>query len=177
MISYADIAIILMLLISFYLGYRQGLILTLLMLLAFMGAILATVYCTTAVLDMLATLGYGASGKSVWMAYLITFLGAFLLVYILGVMLKKLLDTVVLGKVTDALAGALFACLKWWIGMSFVAHLCTYSGVVKSKDWYKTSVCIPILNSSYEGVLWLYSTVLPDVDVWLKDLDSHLKKD
>ncbi len=106
-----DIVILILLGLGAYEGYRKGLLLSIVGLIGFVLAIILGVYFMDPVSKWLATKLDELTFAFPIMAFLIVFAITLLFVQIVGWILKKLMDLVLLGGL-DSLAGALLGIVK-----------------------------------------------------------------
>lgn len=116
-----DLVLLLPIGLAFISGYRKGLVIGIFSIIAMVVAVIACMKLTSSVMAWLASVAdFGQ-----WLpfcAYLLTFIGAFLLVYWFGKLIEKLVEATSLGianKLSGAALGVLKACfiisLLFWL--------------------------------------------------------------
>lgn len=166
-----DIIILIPILFGAYKGFKKGLLMELVSLIAFF---LATVL-SFKLLEQGIQLLEPYFGKNQSMVPLISFILIFVLVMYLvtfiGKALKKFLDVTLLGKLDDA-AGALLGALKWAFAFSILLWLMESAGVTLPVEHTSQSVMYPYLLGYGPVIIDWVSVILP----YAKDVVTSIKE-
>ena len=111
-----------------YSGYKRGLWVSIVSILAFILAILLGFFLLQKGVDFLSNYISGLPSILPYLSFILIFTLVAFLVNMLGKFIKKTIDFTLLGSV-DNIAGAAMGVLKWAIGISFVLWLTAQLGI------------------------------------------------
>jgi membrane protein required for colicin V production len=123
-----DIILLIPLAFGAVMGFRKGLLLEIIGILAFILAIIGGFKLMEVGITYLQTKIDGMDRWLPFISFLIIFIAIILLTTMLGKGLKKMLDLTLLGGF-DNFAGAIIGIVKWAIGLSIVLWLLTNFGI------------------------------------------------
>lgn len=126
--SILDIVLIIILALAAYTGYKRGLWVSIVSILAFILAILLGFFLMQKGVDILSNYISGLPSILPYLSFILIFALVAFLVNILGKFIKRTLDFTLLGSV-DNIAGAVVGILKWAMGISFVLWLTLHLGI------------------------------------------------
>lgn len=154
-----DIILIIPLIFGAVMGFRKGLLLEIVGILAFVLGIIGGFKLME--LGMTYLDGYFEDFDHLlpFISFLIIFLGILLLVNLLGKAVKKVMDMTLLGGV-DKFAGAVVGVAKWAIGLSIVLWLTTEFGIELPGE-NQDLVLYPYLRELGPNLIKSMSVVLP----------------
>jgi membrane protein required for colicin V production len=140
-------------------GFRKGLLIELIGIVAFIVAIIAGFKLMEVGITILAEYIVGYSELLPFLSFLIIFLAIILLINMLGKLLKNLIDMTLLGGF-DKAAGALVGLVKWAIGISILLWLCSSFGFeLPGQD--EDLVLYPFLAELGPNIISKVDTILP----------------
>ncbi|MEO9966112.1 MAG: CvpA family protein [Reichenbachiella sp.] len=112
-----DIAILIFLLIGAYTGFRKGMLMELISLIAFFIALIAGIKLLDWGIAILENYIEGYDSLLPIIAFSIIFIGIIIALNLLGKMVKKILDLTLLGSVDDII-GSIIGIVKWALFIS-----------------------------------------------------------
>jgi membrane protein required for colicin V production len=165
-----DLIILLPILFGAYRGFRKGLIMEVVNILAFILALLGAFKLMDQSIVWLVEI-FGKPNPFIpFLAFLLVFIGIVLGVNILGKLLKGLVGLTILGSI-DKLIGALIGMFKWAFGTSLVLWLLSnFSDGVFSEQTLEDSVVLPILIEFAPSVISFLSGLFPFVETMLESI-------
>lgn len=122
-----DIILLVPLVFGAVLGYRKGLLIELIGIVAFVLAIIAGFKLMEVGMVYLDEYIEGFNELLPFLSFIIIFLAIIILINMLGKLLKKMIDMTILGGF-DSIAGAIVGVVKWAIGVSILLWLCNNFG-------------------------------------------------
>lgn len=152
-------------------GFRKGLLMEIISILAFILAIIGGFKLLHVVIDLLAPHLGGAGNMLPVIAFLIIFIGIIVGVNLLGKILKKILDMTLLGGI-DNFAGALLGLLKWSFGISLVLWLANSVEISVSEEMAEGTYVYPIVASIAPEVINKLADYLP----FIQDLFQNVQE-
>lgn len=163
-----DIILLVPLIFGAVMGFRKGLLLEIVGILAFVLGIVGGFKLME--LGMTYLDGYFEDFDHLlpFISFLIIFLGILLLVNLLGKAVKKVLDMTLLGGV-DKFAGAVVGLAKWAIGLSLVLWLTQNFGVVLPGQ-NEELVLYPYLAELGPNLIKSMSVVLPFAEEMIESI-------
>jgi membrane protein required for colicin V production len=153
-----DIILLVLLAIGGYRGFKQGLIVSLIAILAFVLAIVGGFELLHIGMRYLESAYDGFGWLLPVVAFLIIFILIVVVVNLLGRAVKKLIDWTPLGWF-DGIAGAALGILKWALGLSILIWFVETAGI-----------SIPHTDDGEAVIYTLVAGVAPAVWDWLTDL-------
>jgi membrane protein required for colicin V production len=165
-----DLIIILPILFGAYRGFRKGLIMDVVNILAFVLALLGAFKLMDQSIVWLVEI-FGKPNPFIpFLAFILVFIGIVLGVNILGKMLKGLVGLTILGSI-DKLIGALIGMFKWAFGASLILWLLNnFSDGVFSEQTLEDSIVLPILIGFAPSVISFLSGLFPFVETMLESI-------
>jgi len=155
-----DIILILILLWGGYSGYRKGLLMEVVAILALVLAIIGGFKLLHWGMDLLDQ-HFEISGKLLpYITFIAIFVLIVILVNLLGKSLKTILDMTLIGNF-DKFAGALVGILKWGFGLSVVLWLTLSFNITLPEHWIDGSIIYPFLVNFAPKVVEWVAHVLP----------------
>ena len=152
--------ILVLLLFGAYRGYKKGLMMEVIAILAFILAIIGSFKLLHAGMDFLDR-HFEISGKLLpYIAFIVIFIVIIILVNMLGKWIKKLLDMTLLGSF-DNVAGAIIGILKWAFGISVLIWITISFDVNLSEKWSEGALLYPWVEAFAPKVVQWISSVFP----------------
>lgn len=169
--STADIIILVILLFGAYSGYKRGLILELIGIIAFILAIFGGFKLLHTGMEYISKVYDGFGNFLPFVAFLVLFILILIVVNMVGKILKKVIDWTPLG-VLDNLAGALIGIAKGALILSIL--LWVMSGLsINMPDYFtKNSRILPLVSGFASQVGNFISTIFPSFDNFIKTLEE-----
>ena len=165
-----DIIILLLLGFGAYQGYKKGLLLEIIGLLAFILAILGGFKLLHWGVQILNQYMDSYNQFVPFIAFIVIFVGILILVNLLGKLLKKVIDMTIIGSL-DNLGGALLGLAKWAFGLSVVLLIFETMQIDFLMDQSGSSFMIPIIAPVAPAVFDFFNDYFP----FLKQLFESLK--
>ncbi len=163
--SIVDLIIVAPLLIGAYYGYKKGLLLEIVALLALVVAVVGGMRLLE---WSTATLKQYITGADQWLpvlAFIIIFILIILLVNLLGRAVKKVLDLTLFGFI-DNLAGMALGVIKWAFVLSFLIWMANTFQIDLPKEQLETSLIYPYIASiAPTAVTWAIDVLPIDDDL------------
>ncbi|MFT4741964.1 MAG: membrane protein required for colicin V production, partial [Marivirga sp.] len=128
-----DIILLIPLVFGAYLGFKKGLLLEIVSLLAFFLAVVGAFKLVDFGQELLSPYFQNWEKALPIISFVLLFVGILLLVNLVGKIAKKILDMTLLGGL-DNFAGAVLGLLKWAFGVSLVLWLATSVDMNLSND-------------------------------------------
>lgn len=171
--SIVDIIIFGLLVLGAFSGFKKGLILELLALLAFIIAILGGFYLMHLGVDFLSN-QFELNGKFLpILSFFLIFVSIIVLVNFIGKALKKVIDMTPFGSL-DNVAGAVLGAVKWAFGLSILLWIISFTGF-QSISFLKNSQLIPYLEPVAPVVFEYVSFVIPVVSEIFSSIEDTLQ--
>lgn len=164
-----DIILIILFVFGAYHGYKKGLILELIMIVAFVLAIVGGFKLIHVGMDYISRMYDGFGSFLPFVAFLVIFVLIIVLVNTIGSILKKIIDWTPLG-VVDNFAGALLGVLKWALGVSIVFWVINTLDLDFVSDSVQNSKILPFTNKILSSVGEFISTIFPSFDDFITTL-------
>lgn len=167
--SAVDIVLIIMLLLGAYSGYKKGLILELIAIIAFILAIVGGFKLLHVGMEYIAKMYDGFGSLLPFVAFLVLFVLILILVNIVGKMLKKVVDWTPFG-VLDNLAGALIGMAKWALAISILLWVMSGLNINLPDQFTDNSKVLPVISGFATSVGNFISTIFPSFDNFIQTL-------
>lgn len=167
-----DIILLIPLVFGAVLGFRKGLLIELIGIVAFILAIIAGFKLMEVGMVYLAEYIDGFNEILPFLSFIIIFLAIILLINMLGKLLKKMIDMTILGGF-DSVAGAIVGVLKWAIGVSILLWLCSNFGV-ELPGQNEELILYPYLSELGPNIISSFDTVLPFAQEMLDSIKELL---
>ncbi|MFD2200246.1 CvpA family protein [Shivajiella indica] len=133
-----DIVILVFLALGAYNGYKQGLFISILSIVAFVVALILAFHFMDWGAQILAEKVTELTFGLPFMAFILIFLGVIFIIRGLAFLVKKTLDFTILGSV-DSLAGGILGVVKTAFILSFFLWVATSFDFKVSEDWVRDS--------------------------------------
>ncbi|WP_114782211.1 CvpA family protein [Botryobacter ruber] len=167
-----DIFLALPILYGAYKGFRKGLLLELVSLVAFVVALLAGLKLLNTALPVMREYIGDAGGLLPYVTFLIVFIGIIIGIHLAGKFLKTVLDFTPFGFFDNFLGGVLGA-LKWCFALSLLLYVSGMAGVAISPDKAGDSFIYPVILKTTPYALGTLGYVLPFAKALLSTLKAH----
>lgn len=169
--SAADIVIIILLIIGAYSGFKTGLILEIISILAFVLAIVGGFKLLHLGMDYVSRAYNGFGSLLPFVAFLVIFVLILILVNLIGKMLKKVIDWTPLG-VLDNFAGALIGIAKWALAISILLWVMSGLNIRLPDSVVSNSKILPYVMGFSAQVGSFISSIFPSFDSFVKTLEE-----
>ncbi|WKK86960.2 CvpA family protein [Marivirga arenosa] len=167
-----DILLLIPLLFGAYLGYKKGLLLEIVSLVALIVAIIGAFKLLDFGMDLLQPYFENWEQALPIISFILLFVGILLLVNLVGKVVKKILDMTLLGGL-DNFAGSIIGLLKWAFGVSLVLWLGESIEISISADMAEGTYIYPIVASIAPFVVELISDYMPFIQEVFDQLKSQ----
>jgi membrane protein required for colicin V production len=141
-------------------GYRTGLIIEVIAIVALVLGIVGGIELLHVGMDLLASWYNGFGPLLPIFAFLLIFVVIMILVNLLGRILKRVVDWTPLG-VFDNIGGAALGLLKWALGLSIVLWIFSGLGIDLPESMMNNSTVYPVVESIAPKTIDLISAVFP----------------
>ena len=166
-----DIILLVILGVAAYNGYNRGLFVSLVSIFAFFVAIILAFMFMDWGVEVLSNYIDGFTGFMPFLAFLIIFGLAAVLINIGGSMVKKAMDLTLLGSF-DKIAGALLGIVKWVVGASLLIWLIQTVGLEIPNNWQESSSLYQKIEPVAPWIIDRFSEYWP----FIKDLFESIKE-
>ncbi len=153
-------------------GFRKGLLLELVSLVALVLAILGGLKLLDAALPVMESFVGDAHGLLPYVTFLVVFVGIILLIHTGGLIIKKVIDFTPFG-LFDNVLGSILGALKWCVALSLLLYVSDMAGISVSKDTADASMVYPVVLKTTPYALDILSYVLPFVKSLIFSLKQH----
>lgn len=153
-------------------GFRKGLLLELVSLVALVLAILGGLKLLDSALPVMEDFIGDAHGLLPYVTFLVVFVGIILLIHLGGIILKKAIDFTPFG-LFDNVLGSILGALKWCVALSLLLYVSDMAGISVSKDTADASMVYPVVLKTTPYALDILSYVLPFVKSLIFSLKQH----
>ena len=154
-------------------GFKKGLLLEIIGILAFVLAIIGGFKLMEFGMTLLAEYFEGLDHLLPFISFLVIFLAIILLINMLGKVLKKVVDMTLLGGV-DKFAGAIVGAAKWAIGLSIILWLTITFGI-ELPGQEEDLVLYPYLVDLAPSLIDSLSVVLPFAEEMIDSIRELLQ--
>ncbi|WP_242923749.1 CvpA family protein [Pontibacter liquoris] len=155
-----------------FMGFRKGLLLELVSLVALVLAILGGLKLLNTALPVMEGFIGDVHGLLPFVTFLVVFVGIILLVRLVGLLLKKVIDFTPFG-LFDNVLGAILGALKWCVALSLLLYVASLAGISISKETADASVVYPVVLKTTPYALDILSYVLPFVKALIFSLKQN----
>ncbi|MBF9255269.1 CvpA family protein [Pontibacter sp. 172403-2] len=155
-----------------FMGFRKGLLLELISLVALVLAILGGLKLLDTALPVMESFIGDVHGLLPFVTFLVVFVGIVLLVRLVGLLLKKVVDFTPFG-LFDNVLGAILGALKWCVALSLLLYVADIAGISITKETADASVVYPVVLKTTPFALDILSYVLPFVKALVFSLKQH----
>ena len=166
-----DIILLIILGLGAIQGFRKGLIMEIVSIVAFVLAIIGGFKLLHIGIDFLSD-HFQLSVKILpYLSFLIIFIGIIILINLLGKAAKKVLDMTLLGSF-DNFAGAALGIFKWAFGLSSLIWIFNYFEINILENYVDNTIIYPMVSSFAPKVVKYIAVFLPFAD----DIFSSVEK-
>ncbi|MEP3388082.1 MAG: CvpA family protein [Reichenbachiella sp.] len=155
-----DIVILVFLLIGAYTGFRRGMLMEVISLVAFFAAILAGIKLLDWGISVLSEYIEGYDSLLPIIAFTIIFIGIIVLLNVIGKTVKKIIDMTLLGSLDDII-GSLMGIVKWALFISIFFWIFESFGGTISKSTSEGSMLFGPIASFAPAMFNLFSGLFP----------------
>jgi len=152
-------------------GYRKGLLLELVSLFALVAAIVGGLKLLNVALPIVRDFVGDVGGVLPYLTFLLVFIGIILIVYLLGFILKKILDITPFGFF-DNLLGAILGAIKWCFAISLLLYISDMAGIGITETTASESIVYPVVLKATPYALGILGYVLPFVKTLVESLKA-----
>ncbi|MFD2512760.1 CvpA family protein [Pontibacter locisalis] len=153
-------------------GFRKGLLLELVSLVALVLAILGGLKLLDSALPVMEGFIGDAHGLLPYVTFLVVFVCIILLIHVGGLILKKVIDFTPFG-LFDNVLGSILGALKWCVALSLLLYVSDMAGISISKDTANASMVYPVVLKTTPYALDILGYVLPFVKALIFSLKQH----
>lgn len=171
-----DIILLIPLIFGAYLGYKKGLLLEIVSMLAFFLAIIGAFKLVDFGQELLSPYFQNWEKALPIISFIILFVAILLLVNMVGKITKKILDLTLLGGI-DNFAGAVLGLLKWAFGLSLVLWLASSVDINIPHEMQEDSYIYPTLASLAPVVFEAVSEYMPFIQEVFQNLKDKFTKE
>lgn len=165
-----DLILLIPLIFGAVMGFRKGLLLEIVGILAFVLAIIGGFKLMELGMSYLAGYFEDFDHLLPFISFIIIFIAIILLVNMIGKLVKKMIDMTLLGGV-DKFAGAIVGIVKWAIGLSIVLWLTANFGI-ELPGQQEDLVLYPFLADLGPDLIASLDTVLPFAEEMLESIKA-----
>ena len=169
--STADIIILIILALGAYSGYKKGLILELIAIIAFVLAIMGGFKLLHIGMEYVSRVYEGFGNFLPFVAFMVLFILILIVVNMVGKILKKIIDWTPLG-VLDNLAGALIGVAKWALMLSILLWVMTSLNINMPDYLTNNSKVLPVVTGFASQVGNFISTIFPSFENFINTLEE-----
>ena len=169
--STADIIIIVVLALGAYSGFKKGLILELIAIVAFILAIIGGFKLLHVGMEYVSRVYEGFGNFLPFIAFLVLFVLILILVNMVGKILKKIIDWTPFG-VVDNMAGALIGIAKWALMLSIFLWVMSSLKINIPDSLSDNSKVMPIVADFATQVGSFISSLFPSFENFIKTLEE-----
>jgi membrane protein required for colicin V production len=173
-LSTADIILIVFLIIGGYSGYKKGLILEIIAILAFILAIIGGFKLLHLGMDIIASFYDGFGNLLPFMAFMLIFVAVIIVVSIVGRIVKKIIDWTPLGSV-DNVAGAVLGVFKWALILSILMWMFNSIGISLPSSMMHNSSLYPVIAGVAPKVFEWITVVFPSFELFIDSVTDFFE--
>jgi membrane protein required for colicin V production len=170
-LSILDIIIIVVLLLGAYSGYKKGLILEVISIVAFVLAIVGGFKLLHVGMEYIAKVYEGFGNLLPFVAFLVLFVLIIVVVNLIGTILKRIIDWTPLG-IFDNVAGSLIGIVKSVLILSILIWLISGLNINIPGSFMDDSKLLPIVSGFSSRLSEFISTIFPSFDVFIKTMED-----
>jgi membrane protein required for colicin V production len=169
-----DIILLVLLIIGGYRGFKRGLLLEVIGLVAFVLALIGGLKLMQWGMEVLQT-NFKMTGNLIpILSFVIIFVAIIILVSIVGTLMKNLIHLTLLGSV-DKLAGSVLGILKWAFGLSIILWFFSSVGYMLPDEISLNSWLYPEISGFAPLVVGYISSLFPFIGQLLKMLAGYFQ--
>lgn len=163
-----DYFLLIPILFGAFMGFRKGLLMELVSLLALVLAILGGLKFLNVALPVVRDF-VGDVGVLPYLTFIVVFIAIILIVYLTGFILKKAIDFTPFGFF-DNFLGAILGALKWCFAISLLLYVSDIAGISITEETASESIVYPVVLKTTPYALDILSYVLPFVKTLMDSL-------
>jgi len=167
-----DIFLILPILYGAFQGFRKGLLLELISLVALVLAILGGLKLLDTALPVMKEFVGDAGALLPYITFIVVFIGIILLIHFTGIILKKVVDFTPFGFFDNILGGILGA-LKWCLALSLLFYVSDLAGVTITEETAAESMVYPVVLKTTPYALDILGYAVPFVKALFSSFKDH----
>ena len=167
--NFLDIILIALFVVGAYHGFKKGLILELIAIVAFILAIIGGFKLLHVGMEYISRVWDGFGSFLPFVAFLVIFVLIIILVNMAGSSLKKIIDWTPLG-VGDNFAGALLGIVKWALGISIVFWVLSVLHLDFGSHAIENSKILPVANQLLTSIGNFIFTIFPSFEDFISTL-------
>lgn len=164
-----DYFLLIPILFGAFMGYRKGLLLELVSLLALVLAILGGLKFLNAALPIVRDFVGDVGGVLPYLTFIVVFIAIILIVYLTGFILKKIIDFTPFGFF-DNFLGAVLGAIKWCFAISLLLYVSDMAGISITDKTASESIVYPVVLKATPYALNILGYVLPFVKTLVESL-------
>lgn len=172
--STTDIILIVLLILGAYSGYKKGLILEIIALLAFILGIIGGFKLLHVGMDIISSFYDGFGTLLPFMAFMFIFVAVIVIVNILGKVVKKVIDWTPLGSL-DNVAGAVLGIFKWALILSIFIWVIESIGISLPSSMMKNSSFYPVIAGVAPKVFDWISIIFPSFEHFIGSITTFFE--
>ena len=166
-----DIILLIILGLGAIQGFRKGLIMEIVSIVAFVLAIIGGFQLLHTGIDLLRDYFHLAGKMLPYLSFLIIFIGIIILINLLGKAVNNVLDMTLL-RSFDNFVGAVLGIVKWTFGLSVLIWIFTYFEINILENYVDNTIIYPMVSSFAPKVVEYIAVFLPFAD----DIFSSVEK-
>ena len=167
-----DIFLLLPILFGAFQGYRKGLMLELISLVALVLAILGGLKLMDVALPTVKEFVGDAGALLPYITFIVVFTGIILLIHFTGIALKKIIDFTPFGFFDNILGGMLGA-LKWCLALSLLFYVSDMAGIHITEETAAASYIYPVVLKTRPYALDILGYAVPFVKSLFASFKGH----
>lgn len=168
-----DIIILIPVLFGAYKGFKKGLLMELVSLVALLLATLLSFKLLDKGIDVLANYIDKNQTFVPYLAFVLIFVLVLFLVTYIGKATKKFLDVTLIGKLDD-LAGGILGALKWAFAFSVLLWLSQSAGINPPESYTNGTIIYPYLIVYGPQIIDFFSALLPQASSLIESIKEKL---
>ena len=169
--STADIILLIILALGAYSGYKKGLILELIAIVAFILAIFGGFKLLHVGMEYVSRVYEGFGNFLPFVAFMVLFVLILILVNMVGTILKKIIDWTPFGLI-DNVAGALIGIAKWALMLSIFLWVMGSLKINIPGNLSENSKVLPLVTGFAGQVANFISTIFPSFENFINTLEE-----
>lgn len=169
--STADIILLIIFALSAYSGYKKGLIMELIAIIAFVLAIVGGFKLLHVGMDYVSRVYDGFGSFLPFVAFLVIFVAIIIIINMAGNALKKIIDWTPFG-IVDNVAGALIGIMKWALMLSIVLWVMSSLNINLPDFITENSKIMPYVSAFAGQVGNFISTIFPSFENFISTLEE-----
>jgi len=170
-LSTADIIVLILLAVGAYSGYKKGLILELIAIIAFILAIIGGFKLLHVGMQYISDIYEGFGNLLPFVAFIVLFVLILILVNMVGKIIKRLIDWTPFG-IVDNVAGAILGIAKWALALSIILWVMGSLKINIPNSMTGNSKILPLVADFAGQVGNFISTIFPSFENFINTLEE-----